>query len=291
MKKYLFVFIILLSSGLFSQTSDFENITYNVGLGSFGSAIGAVINKKPNEKYGKVFLKGLWQGGVGGAIIYGSKKIVFEIPKTKKLEYNWAAKFVNAAGVSIIENASSNKDFWEVWHFNIGFNRFEFHINNKFKFKYKVRPISLALTLTTAINKKPEWELMLRSGEVIFSTSKITGLASTAEAYTLNQVVVFEDNSAFSFEQILAHEFIHVYQNNDYNFINPYFKNPIENLNATSPLFKSLDNIFYWDIHYPIQEGLYLFENLRNKNNRDNFFEIEARFYSPDELNTFFNNN
>ncbi|TVZ52610.1 hypothetical protein [Dokdonia sp. Hel_I_53] len=288
MIKYLLILIILFTITSHSQKSDFENVVYNVGLGSFGSAIGAVINKKENEKSGKVFLKGLWQGSIGGALIYGSKKIVSEIPKTKHIEYNWGAKLVNAAGVSIIENAARNRDFWELWHFNLGFNRFEFNTKDKFKFTYKIRPISLALTLGSAINRKAEWSLMLQSGEVIFSASKLRH-NENAEAYALGQAVVLKDNSIFSIEQVLAHEFIHIYQYNDYNFINSYFTNTISDFRNKSSLINTLSNYIYWDLHYPIVAGLYEIERRSNTSNSDNFFEREARFYSPDELNSIFN--
>ncbi len=284
MIKYLLILIILFTITSHSQNSDFENAAYNIGLGSFGSAIGAVINKKENEKSGKVFLKGLWQGSIGGALIYGSKKIVSEIPKTKHIEYNWGAKLVNAAGVSIIENAARNRDFGEVWYINIGFNRIEFHTKERFKVNYRILLVSLGLTLGTAINKKLEWGSILRSGEIIFSTKNI----NQARAKAIGQAIIIE-SSILNDAQTLAHEFIHVYQYNDFNFITQYFNKQLYGLKSNSLLFKKLDELVYWDVHAPIIAGLYQFEKLTNESSRGNFFEIEARFYSPDELNSIFN--
>lgn len=108
-----FVIIFLVSKNSISQENKTEMAFYNIGLGSFVGGIGAIINKKPNEKTGKVFLKGLWQGGLGGYFVYESKNFLLKIPKHNKLEYSWGAKFINSIGTSIIENASLNKDFWD----------------------------------------------------------------------------------------------------------------------------------------------------------------------------------
>ena len=47
-----------------AQSNNTEAALYNVGLGSVFGGIGAVINKKPNEKFGKTFLKGIQQRGL-----------------------------------------------------------------------------------------------------------------------------------------------------------------------------------------------------------------------------------
>ena len=105
LKVKLFILAFFISNIIYSQNKT-EMALYNIGLGSFVGGIGAVINKKPNEKTGKVFLKGFLQGGLGGYLVYESKNFILKIPANNKLEYAWGAKFINSMGSSIIENAS-----------------------------------------------------------------------------------------------------------------------------------------------------------------------------------------
>lgn len=60
-KKILFLIVLLPISSSYSQSNDTEAALYNVGFGGITAAIGAVINKKTEEKFGKVLLKGRWE--------------------------------------------------------------------------------------------------------------------------------------------------------------------------------------------------------------------------------------
>lgn len=279
-------YLILNPSNLYSQNNNTESALYNIGLSSIGSAIGAVINKNPKEKTGKVFVKGLWQGSIGGVLVFGSKKINNEIYIQKKLELNWPAKIVNAAGISIIENAASNRNFWERWNLNIGFNRFEFHTKNGFNFKYKIKPIALVLTIAESIDSKPEWDLMLKTGEVIFSTAPEN--LPNLKGRTTGPFIKLRDDSKDSFA-VITHEIIHVYQGYDYSFVSTYFNKTRANLSEQSKTFSKLDNIFHWDLHAAVLGGLYQIENINIDCSSDNFFENEAQFYSfqPRNCNEF----
>jgi hypothetical protein len=110
-----------------AQSSNAEMVLYNISLGSIASGVGALINKEPSERWHKVLLKGMGQGALGGYLIYESKNLLSRISKEERWEYSWYAKAVNSAGASIVENASSNRNFWERWHLNFGFNRVEFY--------------------------------------------------------------------------------------------------------------------------------------------------------------------
>ena len=118
MKQIIVAVTIMICINSYSQQSEFEIGLYNVGLGGFGSGIGAVINKKPNEKFFNVFCNGFLKGSLGGAFVYGSKKMVSQIHIEEKIEYNWPAKILNSLGTSIIENASSNRGFLEKVNIN-----------------------------------------------------------------------------------------------------------------------------------------------------------------------------
>ncbi len=53
---------------------------------------------------------------------------------------------MNSAGTSILENAASNRDFWDRWHINIGFNRLELDTTEKLKVSYRIMPFALGST-------------------------------------------------------------------------------------------------------------------------------------------------
>jgi hypothetical protein len=269
------VFIILFSKKLCSQDTKTEMAIYNIGINAVFSGIGSLINKKPNEKWGKTFLKGMGQGALGGYLIYESKNLIGEITNKKAWEYGWYAKIVNSAGTSIVENASSNRNFWEKWHLNIGFNRIEFHTKDKFKVKYKIMPVSLALTFHTAINSKFEFKRSLQTGELIFSTTNYNEYSG----FAIGNVITINEKSIDSYD-IYSHEIIHIYQYYDFNFINTYLNKTINRWEQKSNTFKKINNFFYIDFQAPIQRSLYLLENLNRNCYYDNFFENEANFYS-----------
>jgi hypothetical protein len=276
MKFKIFVFLIIffLPEKSFSQDTKTKMALYNVGINSVFSGIGALINKKPNEKWHKVLLKGMGQGALGGYLIYESKNLIGKIESEKKWGYGWYGKLVNSAGTSIIENASSNRNFWEKWHINFGFNRLEFHTKEKFKIKYKIMPISLALTISTAIGNKFEFKRTLQTGEIIFSNNN-TGNRGT----TFGNIILVDKNTINSYD-LYSHEIIHIYQYYDFNFINTYLNKPINKWSTKSKTFESINNIFYLDMQAPVLRGLYLLENINRNNYYDNFFENEAGFYS-----------
>lgn len=274
MKQIISAVTIMICINSYSQQSEFEIGLYNIGLGGFGSAIGAVINKKPNEKKFNVFCNGFLKGSLGGAFVYGSKKMVSQIHIKEKIEYNWPAKILNSLGTSIIENASSNRGFLEQIHINFGFNRLEFYPKENFKVKYKVMPAALVTTFISAIDSKPEWGLMLRSGEVIFSTND-KNLESLNGQTLLTSFKVRE--SEINNYLVLAHEIIHLYQYSDYNFVNPYFNKLTTKINTGN---KFIDSNIYWDFNSIVIGSLYQLENINRSNYYNNFFEYEAAFFS-----------
>lgn len=273
-KKIIFSFTLILSflnSGkILGQSNNTEALLYNIGIGSFFSGIGAVINKDPEEKIGKVFFKGMAQGALGGYLVYESKMLVGKIPKNGKLEINWAAKFVNSAGISIIENSFLNRSFWEQWNLNIGFSRIEFHVKNKLKVKYNIMPVALLLTGYSAIDNKFEFKKSLRKGVFIFSNNRLeprfAGRA-IGTAVTLNDRFLNDS-------QTLSHELIHVYQYHDFNFINSLFRKEIDKINNSSQFFRNIEKFIYYDIQAPFGRGVYEIENLTADSYYDNFIEL-----------------
>ncbi|WP_232517416.1 hypothetical protein [Aquimarina aggregata] len=271
----LFSCLFFLQNTVAQHLNQNEAILYNVGISSVFAGVGAIINKKDNEKVGKVFAKGFWQGAIGGALIYGSKNLVREIYLKEKWEYSWYAKIVNSAGTSVVENASLNKNFWEQWHFNIGFNRVEFYAKEKFKIKYKIMPVSLGLTLSLAFGNKFEFKRSLQTGEFVFSTNDLIN----SRGITYGNVVLVDENYVNEYD-LFAHEIIHIYQYYDYNPFNSALNKPLADLSEHSTFFSKLNNIMYFDLQGPLLRGLYLLEENPGGCYFDNFFESEANLFS-----------
>tara|TARA_R110000744_G_scaffold256465_1_gene371939 strand:+ start:10484 stop:11341 length:858 start_codon:yes stop_codon:yes gene_type:complete len=279
------VVIILILSFLFSfqnslgQDSKWEMAIYNIGLGGIVSGIGAVINKDPNDKLTKSFLKGFSKGAIGGYIVYESKNLIGKIERERKLEYGWAAKIVNSTGTSIIEGASLNNDFLSSWHLNIGFNRFELLTKDKWRVKYRIMPISFILTAYAAIGNKFEISNSLRSGELLFSNSKVSLNSIESRGINYGNVIVYNSSEA-EYLATISHEIIHTFQYYDFNFVNTYFKSSFEKWQENSRFFRKSSKFLYYDFNGPFLGLLYQLENIERDNFYDNFFENEAAFWS-----------
>lgn len=170
--RFLYFSVVIIVFNVFpikGQSNDMEAALYNVGIGTLFSTIGAVINKKPNEPIGKVIKKSVWQGALGGYITFESKRILREAQQQNKLEYIWTAKLANSIGISIKENAALNKDFWEKWHLNIGFNRLEFNFKDSFSVNYKLLPVAFIYTADAFVRHKFELAKSIHAGEFVFS--------------------------------------------------------------------------------------------------------------------------
>lgn len=262
--------------------SQFKNNTqaafYEMGLGGIVSGIGAIINKKPNEKTGKVFIKGFWQGALGGYVVFESKRLIRVGVNQNTYNYFWPSKIVNSVGNSILENASANRDFWEQYHINLGFNRFEFDIKNKGKFSYKIMPFALSATVIGFVNGNLDVNKSLSVGTFIFKSKQpiFAGIFDNAraEAYAYTNQIVY-DNEFFSFST-LSHEVIHTYQYEQAVNFNSFFIKPLESFKKKSKFIKSYNKIFYTDFNVAIKYGVYRLNN----NYRSNFLEREARFYT-----------
>lgn len=284
MKSAVILFLcFLITPNVHSQANDAEALLYNVSIGGIFGTIGSFINKKPQEKIGQVVLKGFSQGSFGGLITFGSKSLLRETQRQEDWKYIWGAKILNAAGTSIKENAAMNRDFWEYWHINIGFNRIEFETKNKFKLHYKLMPIAFVYTVRAFTKVNFDINYSLKTGEFIFySRSQFINTV----AVTLPGVIIYDKNiyenistKAVDRYKILTHEIIHIYQSNDYSIFNTYYQKSINRFAEKNKTINFLNNNVYIDLHYIPLRASYLLEN-KNTNYYDNFFEHEAGYFS-----------
>lgn len=278
--KLIIFCVLFLNIGLHhikAQSNDTEMALYNIGFGSVFSGVGAIINKKPDEKWHKVLFKGMAQGAAGGYLIFESKRLLRKIETEESWEYSWYAKLVNSSGTSIIENAASNRNFYDKWHLNIGFNRLELDTREKIKLDYKLMPISFLMTAYSAFNWDFELQRTFQTGEIIFSGNIIDN--DNANGLALGNIVVI-DNSNLDDYSVFSHEFIHVYQYYDFNVFNTYLNQPFTQFNFKSKTFNELSKYLYYDLQVAILRPLYLLENNNRDCFYDNFFENEAGYFS-----------
>lgn len=111
--------VTLLYKPVQSQNIEAKLIAYNTLVGGFSGGIGAVINKKKDQKWHNAFAKGFIIGLGGGAICYSDKKLNVLVYQRQNLAYCWLSRAVFIAGNSIVENAAANRDFWSQWHYDI----------------------------------------------------------------------------------------------------------------------------------------------------------------------------
>lgn len=285
-KKLLFI-ILFFTLNSQAQKNDFEAGLYNIGGGIIISSIGAILNKKPNEKLGPTLIKSVSQGALGGFLVFQSKNLIRKFSITENYGYVWPSNIINAAGTSLIENGAANRPLASKWHFNLGFNRFEIITNKKFKLKYRIMPFSLIGTLRNAISNRFDIEKSLKTGFLIFTTDEIK-----LDKYG-NDIIYGKTTGSNSllilnnkFGKIaLPHEIIHVYQYEQFSGVNMYLIKPANKLSDKNKFFQHYNKIFYTDFNYLIFQGLYYIGNpSQNKQMKNNFLEREAEYYNTYQL-------
>ncbi len=277
MPRFLIILFVLFKSGEnFAQQNDVHAAVFNVGISSVGSGFGALINKKLNEKGGKVFLRGMWQGAVGGLLIFTSKKMVYEFAQTENYAWLWSSKLVNGAGVSIAENAGENQKFLSSWHLNFGFNLIEFKTDKSFKVSYKLMPFALAGFIRSATKGSFDLEQTLKVGQPFFKTE---ALGFPDSGFSIANTIVL--NPIYYDSKSISHEIIHTYQYQNFAIFNPYYKTTLDRLLSKETGFsKAYKKWIYTDGNLLIINGFYYMGSLNNKCYFDNPFEQEANYYS-----------
>jgi hypothetical protein len=279
---FFMVVVFLNVSSLKSQSNDAEAALYNIGFGAVFSTVGAILNKKPEDDLGKIIKKSLWQGALGGYITFESKRMLRVAQQQHKWEYVWAAKLANAMGTSVKENAAFNRDFWEKWHLNIGFNRLEFTTKDNFSVHYKFMPVAFVFAIDALARHQFEWKKSWQTGEFVFSHKKNNyPLASAYPGIILyNRNFIDEITSDHAVFSTAVHEIVHLYQSNDFSVMNAYVHKTLKKGASKSKPLKWVHKYMYPEFHYLILRPAYLWENKSIQNYYDNFFEHEAGYYS-----------
>lgn len=232
----------------------------NIGINGLVGGIGAIVNKKKGEKTHKVFLKGLGQGCLGGTISHFGRELTYPIGNRERLEYAWLARFTNSVGTSITQNAASNINFWERWHFNLGFVRLDYRIKEK-KFQARVFPSAIAGAIMVGRQGKLNLRKSLRTGIMVFERngylSGLGGFDAIGLGY-ISSIGIDSNITGNSYYRLMAHETMHILQYDSRIWINPFLNKTDQRLKSKSKLYNSLSKYIYFDFNGIVIYSTYL---------------------------------
>lgn len=279
--KNILVVLLFFPGIIFSQHQERKVFVYNIGFGALTSGLGAVINKKKTENWKKSFVRGLWQGSIGGVLNYSAKKSAYLITKNNSVGYAIPARIISSAGNSIIQNAAINAPFLKNWSFEYGLFRFDYTANADKKFKVRMLPTSILATAISLPKGRLDWNTTLCTGVMVFqSKDMISTLRGSHDGINYGRAFIYMDDSLKN--HIITHEFIHEFQYREYLVFNAFLKPQVEKINAPG-----LKNIFtkyiYPDIPY---FGLgYMLEGVQqNPRFFRNYFEFEAEHFATNKF-------
>jgi hypothetical protein len=260
-----------------AQQYEARSVVYNTVLGGVSAGIGAIINKKKDQKWYDVFVKALVIGGGGGVVMYTGKKLNTLITNENNISYGWLSRSVFCAGTSIVENIAAGRNFWSVWHYNIGFMRFEYDCEAK-KFQPKIMPAALGATFFLAVQSHLDLLASLRSGTPTFRAHRISYQpalvgSTVTNAFLLNDTLT----TGRTFYDLYAHEMIHSFQFEEFSGINHFFIPYTNKWETTSPAFKRAHRWIYGDLNHELMLFNYFaIQGGSKRNYCNNFLENEA---------------
>ncbi len=267
-----------------AQDYKVQSMLYNGLIGAVSGGVGSIINKHKGQKWYKAFVKGFVVGAGGGMLMYSGKRINSLISIRQQLEYSYLSRFVFDAGNSIVENASANRNFWEVWHYDIGFLRLELDAKKR-KFKPRVMASTFAATVLLATQGKFDVKTSLASGTPVFRTKEIK-YAPTLVASTVTNGILMDDtlrgNSLFF--DTYAHEMVHTFQFREFAGINYFFKPLTAKWKEKATWYAKLSPWIYGDLNYELFTLNYFVIQGGSKGNKycHNFLENEAEYLSTE---------
>lgn len=267
-----------------AQNQEMRVLTRNVIFGGFTSGVGSVINKDKNENWKRFFVRGFWQGSIGGVLNYSAKKTIGLIDKNDNLVYALPARIVSSAGNSIIQNASLNEPFLQNWHLEYAFIRVDFSTKSRADFRLRILPASIISTSIAATDGRIDLGTSLLSGVLAFrSRDLINTPTGMHDGVNYGRAFVYMEHPLK--HHILSHEIIHEYQYREHLVFNTYFKKTVAKQKDTR-FKKIVSKYIYPDIPY---FGLfYMLPGIDKAHLFRNYYEFEAeRFATNRHVNIY----
>lgn len=262
---------------VYAQHYEARSIAYNIVLGGVTACAGAIINKKKEQKWYKIFVKNFAMGAGGGALLYSGKKLNTLIANENSIAYAWLSRGVFSAGVSIVENVAAGRTFWSVWHYDLGFMRLEYDCEAHL-FQPRIMPSSLASTLFLAANGRFDLKTTLASGTPAFRTRRIS-YQPTLVGSTVTNAFLLSDTLVKGrvFYDLFAHEMIHTFQFAEFSGVNHFFKPFTNKWETNSTTFKKIHRWVYGDFNHELMLlNYFIIQGGARRNYCKNFLENEA---------------
>ncbi len=220
----------------------------------------------------------MYQGAIGGYVVFESKRVLREFSRSNNYGYVWPSKILNAAGNSIIMNAASNRNLWERWHINIGFNHLEYDFKKDKKLRYRVLPFAFIGVAEGFRRGTLDMKRSFASGTFVFkekySSQNYLGLA------IINSILYVDaPNEDIDISSIITHEMIHSFQYEQSFSLYVYLDKPISKLEKRSDFFNSYHKIFYTDFNLLFDFGVIGTHLLLDIDDNDRYYEKEAFYY------------
>ena len=251
-------------------------------FGAVTGGVGAVINKEPGVNWKNPFVRGFWQGCVGGSLNFAGKKLLYQINKDQQLIYGWGSKLLHSAGTSIIYNAGLNEPFLQNWSIDYGPVKVDFSLNKKKKTRVRFLPVTIYSFAASAKNSRVDWKTSLLTGEPAFLYNDLL-IPYGRDRYTVGlnygRSFVYAKNGDHYFT--IAHELVHSLQFREYQVLNTWLK-PIASRIKPSKTKQFVEKTIYPDI--PYMWWLYAIEGSHSYDHYfRNFFEFEAQSFSTNQ--------
>jgi hypothetical protein len=278
-KYYKLLFFLLLTWNIsYSQHQEREVLLYNIGLGGFASGVGAIINTPKGGNWKQNFVTSFWQGTIGGILHYTGKKTLYLINEKQQLLYAWPARFQHAAGSSIIQNAAMNKPFLRNWNMVVGPVRFDYSTTGVNRFRLRLLPTTIYAIAAGCYSGDLNMNTSLLVGDLAFK-SYYSILPHYAGGLSYGRGFSYIEN--YDKYHTIAHELVHEFQYEDYQFLNSYSFQRVEGL-KNKKVYSLFRNYIYFDVPYFLP--FYFLGGKDTHTSSDqvygNFYEFEAERFA-----------
>ncbi len=281
----LFLVLAVIAINAPCQSNEFRNqraqlAAFNIGFNGLIGGVGRLINNQENTTGFQAFVKGFYQGAIGGTVSHIGLSLTHQIQLQQNISYAWPARLVNSLGASIIQNTAEGRRMFERLHLNLYVTRLEYFPSQK-RFTGRLFTSSIYGILVVGNNARFNLARSLQSGILYFESDRPFALAglgvSGIATGQVSSIGMNTDLSGDAFYNIYAEETAHILQYDRKVGGNALLFNVNAKLTESSKLYKTLSKYLYADLNGPLfWAGYYLSGTTHNCN----FFEQEAVNYS-----------
>ena len=263
-------------------------LAYNIISNGLMGGIGGMINRAPNEKWHKAFLKNFGKGCLGGLVKYSAKSQTYYLRDPRNEYLALPNRLFFFAGHSMVMNASKNKGLFDTYHCNLLGVDMRWNIKNKEAeqkaFQARISLMTLGDVISThAYGGKLDIYKSLEMGFFYFTMNRANLDRMVGEynaAGTGFNTITFLDDKTNPWQvyHYIPHEMVHLYQSYDfYPITNFYYSRFIEKKLSKKEWYKKYKRVFVTDLDMLYFGVSYLLQP--QPLHYRNFFEFEAEHF------------